>query len=100
VGKKGKTVQGNILLRVRKDLCLGCGLCAEICPRKAISLSSGLGQIDQSRCHHCGLCLDVCPQGAIVEITVMSRRALQETVAGLKGKADDLVARIEKLKEQ
>jgi len=100
VGKKGKVVKDNKLLQVRKDLCLGCGLCAEICPRQAISLSSGLAQVDQNRCHHCGLCLDVCPQGAIVELTPTSQRGLQATVNGLKGKANDLISRIDKLKEQ
>ena len=100
MGKKGKTVKDNVLLRVRKDLCLGCGLCAEICPRQAISLPLGLVQIDQNRCNHCGLCLDTCPQGAITELTPVSQRDLQATVTGLKSKANDLVSRIDKLKEQ
>lgn len=90
----------NMLLQVRKDLCLGCRLCAEICPRQAISLPLGLAQIDQNRCNHCGLCLDACPQGAITKLTPVSQRDLQETVTGLKGKADDLISRIDKLKEQ
>jgi len=90
----------NVLLRVRKDLCLGCGLCAESCPRQAISLPSGLAQIDQNRCNHCGLCLDVCPQGAIAELAPVSRRDLQATVTGLKSQTDDLISRIDKLKEK
>ena len=93
-------MKDNVLLWVRKDICLGCGLCAESCPRQAIFLLSGLAQIDQNRCNHCGLCLDVCPQGAITELTPVSRRDLQETIAGLKGKADDLISRIGKLKER
>ena len=92
-------MKDNLVLRVRKDLCLGCGLCAETCPRQAISLQSGLAQIDQNRCNHCGLCLDVCPQEAIVELAPVSRHELQATVTGLKSKADDIIARIDKLKE-
>ena len=92
-------MKDNLVLRVRKDLCLGCGLCAESCPRQAISLQSGLAQIDQNRCNHCGLCLDVCPQGAIIELTPVSRRELQATVAGLKDRTEDIITRIEKLKE-
>ena len=88
------------MLQVRKYLCLGCGLCAESCPRQAISLQSGQAQIDQNRCNHCGLCLDVCPQGAIVELRLVSRRELQATVIGLKDRTEDIIARIEKLKEQ
>ena len=88
----------NLVLRVRKDFCLGCGLCAENCPRQAISLQSGLAQIDQNRCNHCGLCLDVCPQGAIIELTPVSRRELQATVIGLKDRTENIIARIEGLK--
>lgn len=87
-----------MILRVRKDLCLGCGLCIESCPRQAISLQSGLAQIDQSRCNRCGLCLDVCPQGAIIELTPVSRHELQAAVTGLKDRTEDIIARIEKLK--
>ena len=92
-------MKDNLVLRVRKDLCLGCGLCADSCPRQAILLQSGLAHIDQSRCNHCGLCLDVCPQGAIIELTPASRRELQATVAGLKSRTEDIIARIEKLRE-
>ena len=100
MSKKGEILKDNLVLRVRKDLCLGCGLCAESCPRQAISLQSGLAQIDQNRCNHCGLCLDVCPQGAIIELTPVSGRELQATVIGLKDRTEDIIARIEKLKEQ
>ena len=100
MSKKGEILKDNLVLRVRKGLCLGCGLCIESCPRQAISLPSGLAQIDQSRCNHCGLCFDVCPQGAIIELTPVSRRELQATVTGLKDRAEEIITRIEKLKEQ
>ena len=93
-------MKDNLIFRVRKDLCLGCGLCAESCPRQAISLQWGEAQIDQNRCNHCGLCVDVCSQGAIAKVTLVSRRELQSTVTGLKDRANDIIARVEKLKEQ
>jgi len=93
-------LKDNVILRVRKDLCLGCGLCAESCPQQAISLQSGQVKIYHNRCNHCGLCLDVCPQGAIVEVTPVSQHDLQDTVAALKGRAGDIIARIERLTEQ
>ena len=96
--EKGKVLKNNLVLRIRKDLCLGCGLCVESCPRHAISLKSGQTQIDQNRCNHCGLCLDVCLQGAIVEFRLVSRHELQATVTGLKDRADDIIAKIEKLR--
>ena len=97
---KDDILKNNLLFQVRKDLCLSCGLCAESCPRQAISLQLGQAQIDQNRCNHCGLCVDVCPQGAIAELAPVSRRELQVTVTGLKDRANDIIARIEKLKEQ
>ena len=93
-------LKNNLIFQVRNDLCLGCGLCAESCPRQAISLQSGEAQIDQNRCNHCGLCVDACPQGAIAELTPVSRHELQATVTGLKDRANDIIARVEKLKNQ
>lgn len=88
------------MLRVIRDLCLGCGLCIESCPRQAISIASATAQIDQSRCNQCRLCLDICPQGAIIEVTAVSSHELQAVVTGLKDKAEGIIARIEKLREQ
>jgi ferredoxin len=93
-------LKDNSILWVRKDLCLGCGLCAEHCPQQAISLPLGQAQIDQDRCNHCGVCPDVCPQGAIVELSPVSKSELEATVTMLKHKADDIISRIEKITEQ
>lgn len=91
-------MKDNFILRVREGLCLGCGLCAETCPRQAISLQWGQAQIDQSRCNNCCLCLDVCPRGAIVEMVPVSKGELKATISELKSKANDIIARIEMLK--
>jgi len=98
--RKGEILKDNVILRVRRDLCVGCGLCAESCPQQAISLHSAQAKIDQNRCNHCGLCLDVCPRGAIVEVAPISRRDLQYTVTALKDRTEDIMARIENLTEQ
>ena len=88
-----------MLIRVRKDLCLGCGLCGESCPRQAISFISATAEINQGRCNQCRLCLDVCPQGAIVEVVPVSGHELHATVTRLKDRTEDLIARMERLKE-
>jgi len=86
------------MLAVRKDLCLGCGLCAESCPRGAISLFWGQAEIDHNRCDACQLCRQVCPQGAIVEVIAVSKDELKAVVTSLNQKTDDLLARIERLR--
>ncbi|RLC93408.1 MAG: hypothetical protein DRI39_05765 [Chloroflexi bacterium] len=86
------------MLRVRPDMCLGCGLCTQECPTGAISLRSRLAHIDQRRCNHCGICVDVCPQGAIVESMPVSEQSLKCVLSELKRQTDDLLARIDRLR--
>ena len=86
------------MLQVRKDLCLGCGLCAQSCPRGAISLLWGQAEIDQNRCNSCRLCVEVCPQGAIVERIPVSEEKLRATVASLSQQTVELLEWIERLK--
>ncbi len=56
------------------DLCKGCGLCAEACPRKIIKLdTSTLNKkgyhpaviVDQEKCIACALCATMCPDVVI-----------------------------------
>ena len=89
-----------MMLQVRKDLCLSCGLCVENCPQQAIRLIWEQAEIDQSRCNQCRLCLEVCPQGAIVELVPVSTGELRTTVVSLKERANDLIERIENLRSQ
>jgi ferredoxin len=88
------------MLRVRRDLCLGCGLCVESCPQQAISIVVGIVRINQNRCNQCRHCVEACPQRAIAEMAPVSGDELQATVTGLKDKAEDIIVRIERLKEK
>lgn len=88
------------MIKIQADLCIGCGLCAESCPRQAISVINGLARVNQELCNWCRLCLRLCPQSAIVELAAVPKAELALTVGSLKQKADDLVDRIEKLRQK
>jgi len=95
-----KDLEGETMLQVRRDLCIGCGLCIENCPQQAISLLWSQASIDQSRCNQCSRCVEICSQGAIVELVLVSAGELRNTVISLKQKTNNLMERIEKLTQR
>jgi NADH-quinone oxidoreductase chain I len=71
--------------------CVGCGLCAAVCPSKCIDVYTSEGadhtkvvdryEIEILRCVYCALCVEACPFGAVVltghyEYSDYSREAL------------------------
>jgi len=53
--------------QIDESLCVGCGLCVNSCPVRAITLSDK-AKIDIDRCTGCGACANVCKLGAIIEV--------------------------------
>ena len=55
------------------DKCIGCSLCAQVCPSRAIKMYRVPGDkkirpgYDVGRCIFCGLCVDICPVDALEE---------------------------------
>jgi len=47
--------------------CIGCNMCAKVCPYDAPSVASNLSKIDINKCKVCGLCAMKCPTGAILD---------------------------------
>jgi ferredoxin len=51
--------------RVAADLCVGCGICANLCQFEALSVSDGVATVDTTACMGCGVCVSKCPEGAL-----------------------------------
>lgn len=51
---------------VDRNICTGCGLCAEVCPEGCILPEEGRSwAVDLNYCKGCGICAFECPAGAI-----------------------------------
>lgn len=50
---------------LKKDLCVGCGICRDICPAKAIVIKNKKAVIDKKKCIRCFCCQEFCPKSAM-----------------------------------
>jgi heterodisulfide reductase subunit A len=50
---------------VDENLCIGCGLCEEICPYGAPKIDEGKSKVREILCRGCGSCAAECPRRAI-----------------------------------
>ena len=49
------------------EKCTGCGICATVCPAKAIELDT-TPQFNDELCIQCFCCIELCPSGALTAI--------------------------------
>lgn len=52
------------MLKVDKELCIGCGICEDSCPFAAIQIEGGIPVIGDN-CTLCGACVEACDVGAL-----------------------------------
>ena len=51
--------------------CIGCGMCVQACPQKAIALDQERIQIDRDVCSRCFECTKACPSTALIQKGVL-----------------------------
>lgn len=68
----------NISSVVENNLCVSCGLCAGVCPKKCISSIFTAGSyfptVDENSCVNCGICHKVCPGKGADYVTLYKGR--------------------------
>jgi adenylylsulfate reductase subunit B len=53
-------------IEIKRDICVACGNCSQICPGSLIKLKEGKAVIPRiERCWGCASCVKECPAGAI-----------------------------------
>jgi len=60
----GGTGATAVFPEVNKKLCKQCGMCASMCPKKAITLKP-FPVIDKTKCARCFGCAEICPSNAL-----------------------------------
>lgn len=72
------------------ERCIRCGLCAEFCQYKALSLMGKSLLVFPEMCHGCGGCLALCPEGALSP----GGRELGHVLRGRAGELEFLMGRL------
>ena len=55
----------KVTTTINGELCSGCGLCVQVCPRKTLSMQNGQAAVTGKGSLNCGHCMAICPTGAI-----------------------------------
>ena len=56
------------MIKVDKDLCIGCGACTTVCPTNSLTISEdGKCSVNNETCIQCLACISTCPVEAISE---------------------------------
>jgi NAD-dependent dihydropyrimidine dehydrogenase PreA subunit len=61
-----KYLKNVVTLQLDRDVCVGCGICLDVCPHGVFVLEDGKSRIaDPDACMECGACARNCPVHAL-----------------------------------
>lgn len=64
--KSLRYLENVVNIALDKDLCVGCGMCVNVCPHQVFKLAGKKAEfIDREGCMECGACATNCLVGAI-----------------------------------
>lgn len=87
-------MRNNISVTTKNNLCTGCGVCEDVCPKHCISIRNESGELrpvlDDTNClgDKCGRCLKVCP-GIGTDLSAMAKQLFDD----VKVKEDKYIGR-------
>lgn len=78
--KKGFIEKEPFVASVDESLCIGCGVCVDVCPYSAREMRGNVAVVVEGSCEGCASCGVACPSGATT-ITNFTRTALTEAAS-------------------
>lgn len=85
---RGYVLAEAIASEVNTDLCVGCGICATLCPYSAITIERGpkgmKAEVIKAACKGCGACGAGCPEKAMTMLHYTDEQLVVEGLAGIK----------------
>ena len=69
-------------VRIDPDLCIGCGICVEMCPNEVLEMIDDIStMVNEEECAACGICETNCEYGAI-QVDVEEKRFKLDYING------------------